>query len=97
MISLQPYIVREINNLIMAGAISKRRDENVEADFGYTSEMLLDYNDVSVMQFKQTGKKIVRVAAIEVDEEGFAVDTIDTAIREQNVRAERLYAQLTDN
>ena len=91
------YIVREINNLIMAGAISKRRDENVEADFGYTSEMLLDYNDVSVMQFKQTGKKIVRVAAIEVDEEGFAVDTIDTAIREQNVRAERLYAQLTDN
>lgn len=91
------YIVREINNLIMAGAISKRGDEHVTEDFGYTSEMLLDYNDVSVMQFKQTGKKTVRVTAIPVDEEGFAVDTIDTAIREQNKKAELLYASLTEN
>lgn len=91
------YIVREINNLIMAGVISKRNETDLFKEFGYTIDMLLDYKDVSVLQFNKTGKNIVRVTSLTIDEEGFAVDSIDSAIRDQNIKAERLYSQLMDN
>ena len=62
-----------------------------------SEEMLLDYNDVAVLQFVKTGKAIVRVSQLAIDEEGFAVDSIDSAIHVQNVKAGRLYTQLLDN
>lgn len=91
------YIIREINNLIMAGAISKRRNTNMLEEFGYSSDVLLDYKDVSVLQFNKTGKSVVRVTSLAINEEGFAIDSIDSAINEQNILAERLYGQLVDN
>lgn len=92
------YIVREINNLIMAGAIRKRGiDDGLLEELCLSEEMLLDYNDVAVLQFVKTGKAIVRVSQLAIDEEGFAVDSIDTAINDQNVKAGRLYSQLLDN
>lgn len=92
------YIVREINNLIMAGAIRKRGiDDGLLEELCLSEEMLLDYNDVAVLQFVKTGKAIVRVSQLAIDEEGFAVDSIDTAINDQNVKAGRLYFQLLDN
>lgn len=91
------YIVREINNLIMAGFISKQDNVDVSEEYGYISDMLLDHNNVSVLQFNKTGKSIVRVTSLVIDEEGFAIDSIDSAIREQNIKAERLYAQLVNN
>lgn len=91
------YIIREINNLIMAGAISKQGEIDLLQEVGYTRDMLLNYYDVSVLQFVKTGKSIVRVTSLEIDEEGFAVDSIDSAIKNQNIKAERLYAQLLNN
>lgn len=92
------YIVREINNLIMAGAIKKRGlDDGLLEELHYSEEMLLDYNEVAVLQFVKTGKAIVRVSQLSIDEEGFAVDSIDSAIHDQNVKAGRLYYQLLDN
>lgn len=92
------YIVREINNLIMGSAIRKRgKDDGLLAEMGLTPDMLLDYNDISVLQFVKTGKAIVRVTPLAIDEEGFAIDSIDSAILSQNQKAERLYAQLSDN
>lgn len=92
------YIVREINNLIMAGAIRKRGiDDGLLEELCLSEEMLLDYNDVAVLQFVKTGKAIVRVSQLAIDEEGFTVDSIDTAINDQNVKAGRLYSQLLDN
>lgn len=92
------YIVREINNLIMAGAIRKRGiDDGLLEELCLSEEMLLDYNDVAVLQFVKTGKAIVRVSQLAIDEEGFAVDSIDTAINDQNIKAGRLYSQLLDN
>lgn len=92
------YIVREINNLIMAGAIRKRGiDDGMLEELCLSEEMLLDYNDVAVLQFVKTGKAIVRVSQLAIDEEGFAVDSIDTAINDQNIKAGRLYSQLLDN
>jgi len=91
------YIIREINNLIMAGAISKRGEQGLITELGYTKDMLLDYQNVNVLQFVKTGKSVVRVSPLVIDEEGFAVDSIDSAIKEQNIKAERLYGQLVDN
>lgn len=92
------YIVREINNLIMAGAIKKRGlDDGLLKELHFSEEMLLDYNEVTVLQFVKTGKAIVRVSQLAIDEEGFAVDSIDSAIHDQNVKAGRLYYQLLDN
>lgn len=91
------YIIREVNNLIMAGVISKRGEVDMLDEFVYVPDMLLDYQDVSVLQFQKTGKSVVRVISLVIDEEGFAVDSIDSAIREQNIMAQRLYAQLVDN
>lgn len=92
------YIVREINNLIMAGAIRKHGvDDGLLKELCISEEMLLDYNDVAVLQFIKTGKAIVRVSQLAIDEEGFAVDSIDSAIHEQNIKAGRLYSQLLDS
>ncbi|MBQ0029631.1 MAG: AAA family ATPase [Bacteroidales bacterium] len=91
------YIIREINNLIMAGALVKRANNDLLEDIGYPVDMLLDYNNVSVLMFNRTGKNVVRVSSLEVDEEGFAVDSIDSAIRDQNIKAELLYGYLMDN
>lgn len=86
------YIVREINNLIVSDTIYKRGEKKLIDEIGYTSEMLLDYNDIAVLQFKKTGKSTVRVTSLGVDEEGFSIDSIDSVINEQNNRAEKLYA-----
>ena len=92
------YIVREINNLIMAGAIRKRGiDDGLLDELCLSEKMLLDYNDVAVLQFVKTGKAIVRVSQLAIDEDGFAIDSIDSAIHDQNVKAGRLYSQLLDN
>lgn len=91
------YIVREVNNLIMAGALRRKNSTSLIENLGYTNEMLLDYNDVNVLHFVKTGKTIVRVTSLPIDEEGFAIDSIDAAINQQNIRAEKLYAQLLDN
>lgn len=88
------YIIREINNLIMAGTVIKHGDNELIDDIGYSFDMSLDYNDISVLQFVKTGKSVVRVHPLAIDSEGFAVDTIDSAINRQNITAERLYAQV---
>ncbi len=90
------YIIREINNLIMAGALLKKGEDEIINEIGYTADMTLDYRVVSVLQFVKTGKNIVRVSNLEIDEEGFAIDSIDSAINDQNMMAERLYSQLID-
>ncbi len=89
------YIIREINNLIMAGAICKYKDSQLLEEIGYTSDMLLDYKDVSVLYFDFKGKK-VQVKSLDIDEEGFAVDSIDEAINNQNRNAYRLSEELED-
>ena len=90
------YIVREINNLIMAGAINKKNNSDLPIELGYQKEMLLDYTDVDVLFFKKTGKTAVRVESLPLNEEGFAVETIDDAIQQQNQNARLLYDLLIE-
>lgn len=48
------------------------------------------------MVFEKTGKTVVTVKSLPVDEKGFAVCTIDNTIMEQNRVAETLYASLME-
>lgn len=91
------YIVREINNLIMSDAIYHQGERKLIEEIGYLPEMLLDHKDVAVLQFKKTGKSTVRVTSLDVDKEGFDIDSIDSVIKEQNIRAEKLYSYLLDD
>lgn len=88
------YIVRELNNLIMAKALQKKGKLEPIQDLGYQENMLLDDNDVSVLFFEYSGKKSVKVTPIKVDEDGFSVSTIDSTINEQNEHAMALYDAL---
>ena len=88
------YIIREVNNLIMAGVINKRGNHEFVSSLGYRPDMLLDSNDVNVLHFIQKGKYSVQVNPLAVNEEGFAIDSIDSTINEQNIKAEKLYGEL---
>lgn len=92
------YIIREMNNLIMAESINRRGETPFVEEMGYHQEVLLHYEDILVLYFKPVRKSTVVVNVLPVDEEGFSVDSIDQTIQDQNLKAERLYAQLiSDN
>lgn len=88
------YIIRELNNLIMASAIYGRGNDSFLNDFGYQRDMLLDYQDLLVMFFEKTSKSAVTVKQLPISQEGFSVSTIDSTIISQNNVAERLYGTL---
>ena len=91
------YIAREMNSLVMAQALLKRGDTEIVRELGYQEDMLLDSDNIAVLSFKKKGVKSVYVTPLTIDDEGFAIDTIDSTIEEQNIRAERLYAHLLNN
>lgn len=88
------YIVRELNNLIMAGAILRQGKALSLKDIGYSDDMTLNHEEMSVLLFEYKGKKNVRANAIPINEEGFEIASIDQTITEQNERAETLYDTL---
>ena len=88
------YIVREMNNLIMANSIYNKVGELPFNELELQENMLLDPNDISVMLFEHTRKSLVEARSINIDEEGFAIASIDDTINRQNLMAEQLYAEL---
>ena len=90
------YIIREINNLLMAGSLN-RSGLDLPKDLGYSQEMLLDYNDLSVLYFERRRKTSVSVRNLDVDNEGFAMPSMDDAIFKQNMVSERLLALLPED
>lgn len=88
------YIVREFNNLIMAGAIAAKGDMEAVTELGYIPDMLIRQDDLSVLLFKTVKRNTVNTFPLDVDEEGFAVESIDDTIQKQNITAETLYAKL---
>lgn len=85
------YIVRELNNLIMAYAINQQGNSQLIKEQGYKSDMLLDHKSVDVLFFERK-RSAVTVRPLPIDEKGFVIDTIDKTINEQNRVAEILYA-----
>lgn len=90
------YIVREFNNLIMANSVVRKGSAVSLDDMGYSTDMLLDYNDINVVYFDRK-KTTVTANPLPVDEMGFSIESIDETINQQNEVAENLYAALIDD
>ena len=87
------YILREINNQIMASSLKKNGQDSIVHEMGYDKEMLIDYNDISAIGFV-TKKKYVMAEVLPIDEYGVSIASIDKTIEEQNQRAMELYDAL---
>lgn len=90
------YIVREFNNLIMANSVVRKGRSVSLADMGYSTDMLLDYNDINVVYFDRKNTEVT-ANPLPVDEMGFSIESIDETINQQNEVAENLYAALIDD
>ncbi|MBE6330729.1 MAG: ATP-binding protein [Bacteroidales bacterium] len=88
------YIVREINNMIMAKALVDKGSSEMVAEFGYTTNQLLNKEDVAVYLFMPNDKGQVIVKSSEISEYGFSIPSIDDTIRKQNKVTNTFYEVL---
>jgi predicted ATPase len=86
------YIIREINNLIMASNQNIETNE-IATKYGYNSDIWIDKNSVSVylFHFKNETSKNVTISPVNVTETGFDVETIDKTINKLNEISEELF------
>jgi len=86
------YIIREINNLIMASS-EKLLASNKTKELGYTKDMALTCDKVGayLFNFKNKASRKVNVSEILVTDIGFDVKTIDNTIDELNNNTENLF------
>ena len=77
------YIIREINNMIMADILNKKGDKIVKS-MGYDKSLCLSREMFSPYLFKMTDSGNVVVLELEVDKYGFSMPSIDDAINQQN-------------
>ena len=86
------YVIREINNLIMASSIKDGVIDKAK-ELGYDETMKLPHSKVGayLFNFKNKSARKVNVESIEVTETGFDVKTIDSAIDRLNETSEELF------
>lgn len=87
------YIIREINNLIMASS-TENGMPRVAKEIGYTEENTIKKEDVGIYYFNFTTKNKVDVKEIKVQDTGFDVASIDRTIGIQNKKVEELFYTL---
>lgn len=92
------YIVRELNNLIMASSIKNYDSITREKPIYSSDDYTLNCKDVSayLFNFKTPSSRNVTVSPIEVKKEGFDVETIDDTIDELNETSEELFYALRE-
>ena len=88
------YIIREMNNMIMAGTLW---DKGVTGNAlqEYSSDYLIHGSNLSVLFLHAMSKGVVS-KELPILDVGFEVSTIDETIMEQSSRAERLYELILD-
>ncbi len=90
------YMIREVNNLIMAGTIYSK-DTRLIKELGYDESMLLNKNDLAVKYFNYGKlKRLLDVVDVNVEDDGFAIESIDNTINEQNRITETLFDRLQE-
>lgn len=89
------YIIREVNNMIMAGLLYDNQKGKLAKDDGYEEMWSLNKANVSVIFFDKKSKYVV-TKPLEINDYGFEVKTIDDAIIKQNQQAEALYDSLNE-
>ena len=89
------YIIREFNNLIMISSNNKDV-ASVSKEFGYRDDEFLKISDVGAYMFKYKNEraKQTEIKPIKVDQNGFAVSTLDNTIEELNKRSDELFYTL---
>jgi hypothetical protein len=91
------YMVREVNNLIMAGSLYSHDPQLIE-EMKYSEAMLLKKDEVTVKYFNYgKSKKLLDVVDIKVEDDGFAVESIDDTINNQNKITEILFDRLQED
>lgn len=88
------YIIREINNMIMADALMKAGGGGIPANLGYDKSMCLSKDKFSPYLFETNKKGKVSVRQLEVDQYGFSMPSIDETINRQNEVTDTLYEVL---
>ena len=90
------YMVREVNNLIMAGSLYPH-DAQLINEMGYKEEMLMNKETVVVKYFNYgKSKRFLDVVDVKVENDGFAVESIDNTINSQNKITETLYDRMQE-
>ena len=90
------YMIREVNNLIMAGTIYSK-DAQLIKELGYNENMLLNKNDIAVKYFNYGKlKRLLDVVDVKVEDDGFAIESIDNTINDQNRITETLFDYLQE-
>ena len=86
------YIIRELNNLIMASSKNKGVSETA-LKLGYTNDMKLESNLIGayLFNFKNKSSRSVTVSPIKITETGFDVETIDNTVESLNEISEELF------
>lgn len=91
------YMIREVNNLIMAGTIYAK-DAQLIKELGYDENMLLNKNDIAVKYFNYGKlKRLLDVVDVKVENDGFAIESIDSTISKQNRITETLFDYLQED
>lgn len=88
------YVIRELNNLIMA--YSAKQKNTISGNI-YCDDIVINKDDINVYYFPFRTKRHVDVQKISVSEYGFAIPSIDKTINEQNLVAENLFFDLKYN
>ena len=89
------YIIREFNNLIVAKSLEKKGNKLYQQF--YDKDSLLDFNEVQVLYFDFSKNGNVNVKSLDVDEYGFAVESMDETVRSQNQRSNTLYIEMDND
>ena len=87
------YIIREINNMIMADGLNKAGDK-ISAKMGYDETLCLERDKFAPYLFEKKAKGKVKVKPLEVDRYGFNMPSIDEAINKQNEVTNTFYEVL---
>ena len=91
------YMIREVNNLIMAGTVYSKNALLIK-EFGYDENMLLNRNDIAVKYFNYGKlKRLLDVVDVKVEDDGFAIESIDSTISKQNRITETLFDYLQED
>ncbi|MBR3492448.1 MAG: ATP-binding protein [Bacteroidales bacterium] len=77
------YIIREINNMIMADGLNKAGDK-IFSNKGYDESLCLSQDKFAPYLFQKGENGKVKVEPLEVDRYGFNMPSIDEAINSQN-------------
>lgn len=87
------YIIREINNMIMADSLNNVGDKII-TKMAYDESLCLAQDKFTPYLFKKKDKGKVEVTPLEVDRYGFNMPSIDEAINKQNEVTNTFYEVL---